>query len=110
MSRNEEFHEYVMSDVFAGIPGITSRAMFGGWGIYKEGKIFAIIVEGELYFKVRDSNRSDFESRGSHPFTYENKGKKVTMSYWLLPEEIMENREALFDWVERSLRAGGKRR
>jgi DNA transformation protein len=107
MARNNEFHEYVMNDVLADIPGITSRAMFGGWGIYRRGKIFAIIVEGELYFKVGDSNRAQYESRGSRPFQYTNKGKIYTMSYWLLPEEIMENREELYEWIEKAASSGG---
>jgi len=77
--------------------------MFGGWGIYKRGKIFAIVADGELYFKVGDSNRAEYETHGSHPFIYESKGKPMTMSYWLLPEEIMESREDLAEWIERSL-------
>ena len=101
--RNDSFHDFVMQDLFGDFPGITSRAMFGGWGIYKDGKIFAIIAEGGLYFKVGDSNRADLESHGSRPFQYANKGKTYTMSYWLLPEEIMENRDELSEWIEKAL-------
>ena len=101
--KDSSFHDFVMQDVFGDFPGITSRAMFSGWGIYKNGKIFAIIVDGELYFKVGDSNRAEFEEHGSRPFVYESRGKKVTMSYWLLPEEIMENRDELAEWVEKAL-------
>lgn len=92
-----------MSDLFGDFPGVSSRAMFGGWGIYKHGKIFAIIVDGELYFKVGDSNKNDFEERGSHPFVYESNGKQVMMSYWLLPEEVMENHDELSEWIGKSL-------
>ena len=92
-----------MQDLFGDFPDVTSRAMFSGWGIYKRGKIFAIIADGELYFKVGDSNRAEYEKLGSRPFVYENKGKKVTMSYWLLPEEIMEDRDELPEWVEKAL-------
>jgi len=111
MPRDEGFHEYVMNDVFGDMPGIVSRAMFGGWGIYKNGKIFAIITDGELYFKVGDSNRADYEKRGSKPFVYAMpNGKKTTMSYWLLPEEIMEDREQLEIWIEKAVRANTKDR
>lgn len=101
--RDDSFHEFVMQDLFGDFSGITSRAMFGGWGIYKRGKIFAIIADGELFFKVGDSNRSEYELHDSHPFIYESKGKKMPMSYWLLPEEIMENKDMLAEWVEKSL-------
>lgn len=111
MPRDEGFHEYVMSDVFGDMPDIISRAMFGGWGIYKNGKIFAIITDGELYFKVGDSNRADYEKRGSKAFVYTMpNGKKTTMSYWLLPEEIMEDREQLESWIEKAAKVEGKKK
>ena len=105
MARDQAFHEYIVGDVLREIPGITSRAMFGGWSLYKDGIIFALIADGELYFKVDDKNRADFEERGSHPFVYQHKGKSIAMSYWLLPEEILENREELSDWINRSAQA-----
>lgn len=96
-----EFHDYVLNDVLGGIEGITSKRMFGGYGFYLDGNVFAFIVEDELYFKVDENNKPDYESRGSHPFVYtghKNKGP-VEMPYWLLPEEIMNDPETLYDWV-----------
>ena len=94
MPRNQEFHDYVVGDLMADIAGITSRAMFGGYGIYQDGKIFAIIVDGELYFKGVG---------GTTQFTYSKKdGKTYKMNYWLVPAEVMEDREALADWVKRA--------
>ncbi len=87
-----------------GIPSITSRAMFGGWGLYNDGIIFGIIAEGELYFKVGDSNRTLFEKMNSHPFVNSKSGgKSVTMSYWLVPEEVMEDQERLVDLMKKSI-------
>lgn len=103
MAKDPSFHDYVMHDLLATLPNITSRAMFGGWGIYKDDVIFGIIVDGELYFKVDDSNRGDFERSGSRPFVYSQGGKSVTMSYWLVPEEVMEDEEKLGMWVGRSV-------
>ena len=102
MPRDTSFHDYVM-DLLDDIPGITSRAMFSGWGIYKNKVFFALISNGELYFKVGEGNRADFEHQKSHPFVYNNKGKKTMMSYWLVPEEILEDPEVLFEWVEKAV-------
>lgn len=104
MKRNAEFHDYVVFDLMGHIPGITSRPMFGGWGIYKDGVVFAIITGGTLYFKVDDTNRAQFVEYGSEPFRFESRGKEVTLSYFELPEEIMNDRERLSEWVERSTR------
>ena len=104
MGKNSRFHDYVVHDLLSETQGVTSRAMFGGYGIYKNGLIFAIIVGEKLYFKVDDSNKSDFASHGMKPFRYKMpSGKPYEMSYWEVPEEIMENREELKIWVERAV-------
>ncbi len=63
--------------------------MFGGYGIYKCGIIIGIIVQNELYFKVDKESVKHYEDTGSKPFIYNSKGKKVRMSYWQVPLEIM---------------------
>ncbi len=94
----------MVDDLLGDIDGVTSRAMFGGWGIYKDGFIFAIIFDGELYFKADESNRPDFEELGSHLFVYKQGEQKPTaMSYWLLPAEVQEDREMLRSFVNKSV-------
>ena len=98
------FADYVVTDLLAGVEGVRARAMFGGHGIYKDDLMFALIVDEELYYKVDDSNRRDFEAHGSEPFTYGSKGRKpVTMSYWKLPSEIMDDRELLMEWTDKAV-------
>ena len=102
MVRDKAFHDYILMDVFSGIDGIVSRPMFGGYGFYVHGKIFAIISGGKLYFKVGEGNIKDFEEKGSRPFVYNAKGKSISMRYWELPEELFENKEELEIWIRRS--------
>jgi len=48
------------------IGGITSKKMFGGYGIFHEGKMFGIVdAKGQSYLKADDSNRTDYEASGS---------------------------------------------
>ena len=101
----KNYHEYVIGDVLGHIEGITSRAMFGGYGLYLDGAIFGIITDdGELRFKVADSNRAQYEAAGSSPFVYTgHKDRKPTvMQYWLVPEEVQEDRELVKEWVRQS--------
>jgi len=101
MKRNSEFHDYIVYDLLGDVAGVSSRAMFGGYGIYARGRIFAIIVGDELYFKGGAKNEEWFAEQGSHRFTYGKKdGKTYTMNYWLVPEEIMEDSEKLSAWVD----------
>ena len=102
MRKDSEFHDYVLYDLLDDDPRITSRKMFGGYGLYQDRIIFGIIADDTLYFKVDDSNREEYYARGSKPFRYHNGKKETTMSYWEVPEEIMENRELLSEWIETS--------
>ncbi len=77
--------------------------MFGGHGIYCSDIIFAIIVDDELYFKVDKTLSIEFAKYGSSLFTYEAKGKKVSMSYSKVPIEIIEDDDLLKNWFDQSM-------
>src|SRR5437764_7822862 len=46
----------------------TTRAMFGGHGVYVEGVIIAIVIDDVLYLKTDDENRAAFLDLGLEPF------------------------------------------
>jgi DNA transformation protein len=99
------FVDYVL-DILLPLGNVKARKMFGGYGITKDGISFALIVEDILYFKVGDSNRADYEESGSQPFSYESKnGKRVAMSYWEVPVDVLENHAKLAVWVEKAVEA-----
>ena len=109
IKKDSGFVEYVVNDVLAGIEGITVRPMFGGYSIYKNGVIFALIVKGDkLYFKADEKTKADFEKFGSRQFVYRypNSNRQIAMPYWELPAEIMEDKETIKEWVEKSYQAG----
>lgn len=102
--KSQEYLNYVLEDVLGHIPLITARGMFGGHGIYKDGIIFGLIVDDQLYFKVDDSNRADYADRDSQPFEYIGAGqKRISVGYWLVPEEVMEDRVEIVHWVNKSV-------
>lgn len=107
---DESFKDYVL-DQLKNVGGITARAMFGGYGIYKNGLMFGLIAEKGLYFKVDDGNRLDFEAKKSEPFVYESAGRKpVAMSYWHVPDDVLEDVDALAEWAKRAHDAALKKR
>lgn len=106
IKRKSEFLEYILNDVLGHVTELSSKSMFGGYGIYQKGIIFALIAYDQLYFKVGTSNQSDYVEMGSKPFTYQRKNHlKTTMSYWLVPEEIMDNKDEIVKWVDKSVQA-----
>ena len=103
MKKSTTFLDYILNDIFSEIDNITSKPMFSGWGIYKDGIIFALIIQNELYFKTDEHNRPQFLERNSQPFKYDKKGKVICTSYWLLPPEIIENKTVIPEWVKSSV-------
>ena len=83
----------------------TARRMFGGWGIYLEGLMFALIAFERLYLKVDDTTRAQWEAAGCEPFVYEGKGKPVRMSYYTPPHEAMEAPDLMLPWARMALGA-----
>ena len=89
---------------------VRARAMFGGHGLYLDGRIFAIVVDDTLYLKADPVSRGLFEERGLSRFSYRRRGKTCYMSYYEPPEEALEDGETLRHWArvayEAALRAG----
>ena len=92
-------------DQLSALPALRSRSMFGGHGLYSGASIFGMVIDGQTYLKVGDDNRPDYEARGSKPFMYAHKsGKAIAMSYWAVPDEVLDDREELLAWAQAALR------
>lgn len=101
MAVSEEFLDYVL-DQFSAWGQVNARKMFGGVGLYRDGKMFGLIADDVAYLKVDDSNRSAFEQAGSCPFK-PFPDKPTTMSYFEIPPDVLESPDDLVQWAERSL-------
>lgn len=84
---------------------VTARSMFGGYGLYLDGVMFALIAYDTLYFKVDDGNRDDYIEAGTGPFTYAGRHRPVEMSYYRIPEVVMEDLGVMAQWAERAHQA-----
>jgi len=96
-----EFTDY-LHEVFALFGPVSARKMFGGYGIYHESVMFGLVAEDTLYLKADASSRDKFLARGLGPFEYEKNGNRVAMSYYLAPEEILEDPEAARAWAKQA--------
>jgi DNA transformation protein len=104
MARSSEFVEFVVESLQP-LGGVGSRRMFGGWGIYKNGLMFALIAYETLYFKVDDDNRQAYEGAGLPHFTYADKGRPIRTSYREAPSEGFDDPEVLCAWAREAYAA-----
>ena len=85
-------------DLLAGMGPVYSRRMFGGYGIFLDGLMFALIADNTLYFKVDDDSRAAFEELGLSAFTYYKQGKPARLNYYQAPEEALEDTGMMLTW------------
>lgn len=100
-----------IGEVFRSLGPVSIRRLFGGKGIYCEGKILAIVLKGELLLKADAQSAPQFESAGARQWTYEGKsGKPAAMPYWSVPDDAWDDPDIMEKWVrlafEAALRAG----
>ena len=76
---DDSFKEFVL-DQLSALPDVRARAMFGAHGLYSGEHFFGILDEGRLFFKTDAQSQADYTARGMGPFTYESKGKVMTMT------------------------------
>lgn len=102
MSKDNSFVQYVTGDLLREMGGVTARAMFGGYGVYKDGIFFAIIDNDQLYFKVDATNVKEYQEHGSQQFEYQSPKGPMPMAYWLVPDDVMENPRLAVEWADKS--------
>lgn len=95
---NDAFLAY-LHDLFSDFGVISTRAMFGGHGVYHDGVFIALVIDEALYLKADAQTRAAFEAAGCAPFEYVQKGRRLTMSYWSAPETAMDSPQALLPWA-----------
>src|SRR5688572_13107980 len=103
MAKRSEFVEHLL-DLLRPLGEVKARAMFGGWGFYVDGRMFALVAFDTFFIKADDQNRADFTTRQLAPFRYEMRpGKWNEMSYYQPPSEAMDDSALLCAWAEKGV-------
>ncbi len=92
-----------IQEIFSAFGRVSVHRMFGGAGIYFDGTMFGLCDDGVIYLKTDDSLVPDFQQAGSAPFAFTAKGRRVTLSYWRLPDNLYDDADELARWAKRSL-------
>jgi DNA transformation protein len=106
---DDSFKEFVL-DQLSALPEVRAKAMFGAHGIYSGDKFFGILDSGRLFFKTDNDSQADYIALGMEPFTYEMKGKVMTMAYHEVPPDILENVPELTNWARQAILLAGNKK
>ena len=97
--RESGFKDFIL-DQLADLRQVTTRAMFGGHGIYHGAKFFGIIHKDRLYFKVTPKTVGRYTGKGMKPFR--PNAKQTLKSFYEVPIDILEDTEQVVDWAVES--------
>src|SRR5712691_5999124 len=78
--------------------------MFSGAGIFADGLMIALVVDGVIFLKADETLVPRFEREGLAPFSYKTKdGRRTLMSYWRMPERLYDDSGELAEWARQSM-------
>lgn len=100
MPKTNEFCDYV-ADRLAPLGTVTYRFMFGGYAIYLDGLLIAIVADDALLLRADEENRGDFEARGIGAF-HPSADKPGTMPFYQVPDDVFEDQDELLAWTEKA--------
>lgn len=90
-----------VQEQLSGLPGVTVKAMFGGYGLYQETVFFGILFRGCFYLKVDATTQVAFVQRGMQAFS--PSPGQVLKSFYEVPVDILEDAEALCAWAKTAI-------
>ena len=109
MAVSPSYRQFVLDSLGRVAPSLRAKNMFGGVGLYAEDLFFALIAGDTLYFKVDETTREDFTALGRGPFRPFGEEGEV-MQYYELPAELLEEPDALREWIEKAVEVARRAR
>ncbi len=90
-----------IEEMFGSLGPVSIRRMFGGKGIYVDGRILALELRGNLMVKGDDQSAGQLEEAGAQrwSYTHNKSGKEVNMPYWSMPEAAFDDPDEMARWV-----------
>jgi DNA transformation protein len=75
--------------------------MFGGFGLYLDGRFFAVISDGVLYFRTDDATRERYLARDMEPLQpkFRPRGPKTVDRHFAVPEDVFADDDTLREWA-----------
>jgi len=104
MPVSSDYLNYVLEQL-AGLGGVSARRMFGGVGLYCEELFFGLIDNDTLYLRVNDDNRADYTAHGMGQFRPYADRPELSMTYFEIPADVLEDPPQLVSWARRSVAA-----
>lgn len=105
MVASASFAEFLREQL-APLGHISMRRMFGKTGVFCQGVMFGMVTEDTLYVRVDDHNRDTFKEAAAYPpLNYAKQGNSIDLSFWRVPERLIDEPDDLVTWARAALAA-----
>lgn len=105
MVASASFAEFLREQL-APLGHLSMRRMFGKTGVFCQGVMFGMVTEDTLYVRVDDHNRETFkEAEAYPPLNYAKQGSSIDLSFWRVPERLIDEPDELVTWARAALAA-----
>ena len=85
-----------LQDSLTPLGDIRLKKMFGGYGVFEEEAMFALVdSKGVIHFKVDETNLAQYQAA--------NAEKHARMPYYQVPASVLEDEGALQEWAKLSI-------
>ena len=108
MVASDSFAEFLREQL-APLGRVTMRRMFGKTGVFCHGLMFGMVADDVLYVRVDEHNRAVFrEAESAPPLNYAKQGRMIDLSFWQVPERLLDEPDELVGWARAALAAAGR--
>ena len=104
MPVSADYLQYVLEQL-AELGAVRAQRMFGGAGLYCDEQFFAIVTDDTLYLRTDPAGREEFTARGMPPFRPYADRPEVSLTYYQVPADVLEEARQLLAWSRRALAA-----
>lgn len=82
---------------------IKSRSMFGGFGVFCDDAMFALVVNNSLHLRAGKESEIEFKNIGMTPYTYTKRNFPVNTKYYVIPDLWWEEPNLLMTYAKKAL-------
>src|SRR5688572_20472979 len=87
-------------ELFQEFGPVSVRRMFGGAGIFVDGRMIGLVSRDAIYLKADAETIPSFQQEGLAPFSYATRdGEHQLTSYWRMPDRLYDDPEELARWA-----------
>jgi DNA transformation protein len=105
MVASDGFAEFLREQL-APLGRVTMRRMLGKTGVFCNGLMFGMVSDDMLYLRVDEQNRAIFkEAESFPPLNYEKGGRAIDLSFWRVPERLLDEPDEFVVWARAALAA-----